>query len=89
MASKNTIGSKIVIEGEKEYNESLRRIRAEQQELRSEMNLCTETYKENANTVEALKQKQEILAKQVDAQSRKVDNQRRVLESANKAQEEA
>ncbi len=89
MAGKNTIGSKIVIEGEKEYNESLRRIRTEQQELRSEMNLCTETYKENANTVEALRQKQEILAKQVDAQSRKVESQRKVLESANKAQEEA
>lgn len=89
MAGKNTIGSKIVIEGEKEYNESLRRIRTEQQELRSEMNLCTETYKENANTVEALRQKQEILAKQVDVQSRKVESQRKVLESANKAQEEA
>ncbi len=89
MASKNTIGSRIVIEGEKEYNEALRRIREEQKELRSEMKLCTETYKDNANGLEALQKKSEILTKQVDKQAEAVDNQRKKLEAAEKAQAEA
>lgn len=89
MASKNTIGSRIVIEGEKEYNDALKRIRTEHAELKSEMKLCTETYRENANSMEALSKKQEILTKQVDAQTRQVNAQKKALESANDAQEKA
>ncbi len=89
MGAKHTIGSRIVIEGEKEYNESLRRIREEHKELNSEMKLCTETYREQANSVEALQKKQEILTKQIDAQGRQVESQRKMLENAGRAQEEA
>ena len=89
MAAKNTIGSRIVIEGVKEYNESIRSIKAEQAELRSEMKLCTETYKENANSTEALRAKQEILTRQIEAQNEKVKAQERVLKSAEEARTEA
>ena len=89
MAAKNTIGSKIVIEGVKEYNESIRSIKAEQAELRSEMKLCTETYKENANSAEALRAKQEILTRQIESQNEKVKAQERVLKSAEEARTEA
>lgn len=89
MASKHTIGSRIVIEGEKEYNEALRRIKEEQKELRSEMKLCTETYKENANSLEALQKQSELLTKQVDKQAEAVDKQRKKLEAAEKAQSQA
>lgn len=89
MAAKNTIGSRIVIEGEKEYNASLKRIREEQKELRSEMQLCTETYKENANTTEALTEKQDILARQLEKQGEAVEYQRKRLEAAIKAQDDA
>ena len=89
MAAKNTIGSKIVIEGVNEYNESIRSIKAEQAELRSEMKLCTETYKENANSTEALKAKQEILTKQIAAQNEKVKAQETVLKAAENARTEA
>nr|DAH12420.1 MAG TPA: minor tail protein [Caudoviricetes sp.] len=89
MAAKNTIGSKIVIEGVKEYNESIRSIKAEQAELRSEMKLCTETYKENANSTEALRAKQEILTRQIEAQNEKVKAQEKVLKAAEDARTEA
>lgn len=87
--AKNTIGSKIVIEGVKEYNESIRSIKAEQAELRSEMKLCTETYKENANSTEALRAKQEILTRQIEAQNEKVKAQEKVLKAAEDARTEA
>lgn len=89
MAGKNTIGSRIVIEGAAEYNKSIREIKAEHAELRSEMKLCEETYKESANTMEALKEKHEILTKQIETQNRQVESQKKILESANKAQKEA
>ncbi|CDA69357.1 phage tail tape measure protein TP901 family core region [Clostridium sp. CAG:510] len=89
MAAKNTIGSKIVIEGVKEYNESIRSIKAEQAELRAEMKLCTETYKENANSTEALRAKQEILTRQIEAQNEKVKAQEKVLKAAEDARTEA
>lgn len=89
MAAKNTIGSKIVIEGVKEYNESIRSIKAEQAELRSEMKLCTETYKENANSTEALRAKQEILTRQIESQNEKVKAQEKVLKAAEDARTEA
>ena len=89
MAAKNTIGSKIVIEGVKEYNESIRSIKAEQAELRSEMKLCTETYKENANSTEALRAKQEILTRQIEAQNEKIKAQEKVLKAAENARTEA
>lgn len=89
MAAKNTIGGKIVIDGVKEYNESIRSIKAEQAELRSEMKLCTETYKENANSTEALRAKQEILTRQIEAQNEKVKAQEKVLKAAENARTEA
>ena len=89
MASKNTIGSRIVIEGEKEYNASLKRIKAEQAELRSEMKLCTESYKENENTIEALTKKHELLTKQIETQEKAVEAQKKMLTNASKAQEDA
>ena len=41
MAAKGTIGGKIVLDGEKAYREALKNIKADQQELRSEMKLCS------------------------------------------------
>ena len=49
MAGKGVIGGKIVLEGEKEYRQALKNINSEQKELRSEMKLSAETYKDNAD----------------------------------------
>ena len=89
MAAKNTIGGKIVIDGVKEYNESMRSLKAGQAELRSEMKLCTETYKENANSTDALRAKQEILTRQIESQNEKVKAQEKVLKAAEDARTEA
>lgn len=53
------------------------------------MKLCTETYKENANSTEALRAKQEILTRQIEAQNEKVKAQEKVLKAAENARTEA
>ena len=57
MASKGTIGGRIVLEGESEYRAALRNITQEQKELRSEMKLCSSEFKESQNSLEALTKK--------------------------------
>ncbi len=69
----NTIGTKIVIDGEKEYREAIQNISKEQKELRSEMKLCNSTFAESQNSVDALNKKYEILTKQIEQQNRKVE----------------
>ena len=59
MAAKGTIGGKIVLDGEKEYREALKNIKADQQELRSEMKLCNSEFKNNQNSLDALTKKHE------------------------------
>lgn len=64
---KAKIGGSIVLEGEKQYREALRGIKTEQAELRSEMKLCQNTFRESQNSLEALQKKQEIQVKQLDS----------------------
>ncbi len=45
MASKGTIGGRIVLEGEEKYRSALKNIKTEQSELRSEMRLCQTEFK--------------------------------------------
>ncbi len=47
MAGKGTIGGKIVLEGEKQYRDALKNIKADQAELRSEMKLCNSEFKDS------------------------------------------
>ena len=73
MASKGTIGGRIVLEGESEYRAALRNITQEQKELRSEMKLCSSEFKESQNSLEALTKIHEVLEKQIDSQKKKVE----------------
>ena len=59
----NTIGGRIVLEGEKEYRQALKEIAANQKELRSEMKLCSSQFDGQQNSLEALTRKHEILNK--------------------------
>lgn len=86
---RNTIGAKIVLDGEKEYRSALKGIKSEQADLRSEMRLCNSTYKENQNTVEALTKKSELLSRQYEIQGKKVEACEKVLEKSRRAEEEA
>ncbi len=89
MAAKGTIGGKIVLEGEKAYREALRNIKAEQSELRSEMNLCRSSFRDSQNSLEALTQKHEILTKQIDTQTQKVEVYRKAMEASMEKQRQA
>lgn len=89
MAQKGTIGGRIVLEGEKAYREALKNIKAEQSELRSEMKLCQTEFKENQNSVEALTKKHDILARQMETQSKKVEVYQKALETSTLKQEQA
>lgn len=73
MASNATIGGKIVLDGEKEYRAALKNITADQKELRSEMSLSQATFKDQQNSLDALEQKYEILTKQIDKQTEKIE----------------
>ena len=87
MATKGTIGGKIVLDGEKAYREALKNIKADQQELRSEMKLCSSEYKNSQNSLDALTKKHEILAKQVETQTQKVNVYQEAMANSAKKQE--
>ena len=89
MAGKGVIGGKIVIEGEKEYRAALKNITADQKELKSEMKLCTEEFKNNQNSSEALQKKYEVLTKQIESAKDKVKLYTDMYELAGKAQEQS
>lgn len=85
----NTIGAKIVLEGEAEYRKALKNINTEQKELRSEMKLASAVFGEQQNSIEALTKKGEILSKQYDAQSKKVEIYSKAVEESSAKQDEA
>lgn len=89
MAAKGTIGGKIVLEGEKQYREALKAIKSDQAELRSEMKLCQTTFQGNQNSLEALNKKYEILTKQIDSQSQKIDVYKKAITDYTDKQEKA
>lgn len=78
------IGAMITLDGEKEYKAALQSIKQEQSVLRSEMKLSQTTFKDNADSVEALTEKGEILEKQCETQKEKVALLTGALESAKK-----
>lgn len=85
----NTIGARIVLEGEKEYRQALKEITANQKELRSEMKLCSSEFDGQQNSLAALTRKHEILEKQIETQGRKVTLYTQRLEESQKAHEQA
>lgn len=87
--SNNTIGAKIVLDGEAEYRKALKNINTEQKELRSEMKLAASEFAGQEKSLEALKKKHEILEKQYDTQQKKVDIYSKAVIEASKKQEEA
>lgn len=85
----NTIGAKIVLDGEADYRKALKNINTEQKELRSEMKLASSTFADQQNSIEALTKKNEILGKQYEKQQEKVEIYSRAVADSTKKQEEA
>jgi hypothetical protein len=81
MANK-VIGTQIKIEGDKQYKESLKEIARQASLLKSEMKLVTSEFSNNANSMDALKKKQDVLERQFDGQKDKVNTLREALEKS-------
>ena len=70
--AQGTIGTKLVMEGEKEYTASINSIKTAQSELKAEMRLVSAEFKNEANSEDALRAKQEILTRQVQQTEKQV-----------------
>lgn len=82
--SKANIGPRIELEGEAAYKKSLSEVGNSMKVLKSELNAVTAEYANNANSIDALRAKNEVLTKQQVEQEKKLALLRGALEDANK-----
>ena len=75
-------GLRIGVEGEKEFKNALRDINRSFKVLGSEMALVSAQFDKNDKSIQALAARKEVLGKEVDAQSKKVDKLRSALKNA-------
>lgn len=80
----STIGPKIILEGEKEYRKAVSDVNSAMRVLKSEMRAVTAEFDGNANSIEALRKKNENLVKQQAEQEKSVKLLRGALESVTK-----
>lgn len=88
MATKN-IGGSITLEGASKYNSDLKAIKSNLTELRSEMKLANAENKETANTYTALAQKEDILNRQIEQTSKKLEIYNKMYDDSAKKQKKA
>ncbi|MCD8020850.1 MAG: hypothetical protein LUF92_15145 [Clostridiales bacterium] len=69
----NKIGIVLALDGEKEFVQGLSNANKEAQKFKSELKLLDSEYTGRANSAEYLGKKQEILANQLSACTKKVD----------------
>lgn len=80
------IKTKVAIDGEKEYKESLKNINSDLGTLKSELKLVESQYAGQANSYAALSAKGDVLSRMYDQQKEKVRAAAEQLEKAKKAQ---
>lgn len=78
----DNFGLKIGLEGEKEFKKALADINSQFKVLGSEMRLVESEFGKNATSVEGLTARNEVLAKQIDAQKSKIEVLRNALQNA-------
>ena len=71
MAKEEQIKSQIILEGEKEYHSACKGINTSLREIGSEMKLATAEFGDNAESIDALTRKQDILKKSLEEQAKK------------------
>lgn len=71
MAKEEQIKSQIILEGEKEYRSACKGINTFLREIGSEMKLATAEFGDNAESIDALTRKQDILKKSLEEQAKK------------------
>jgi len=86
MADKTeNIKTRLSFDGEAQYKAACKEINSTLKVLNSEMKLVTAEYKDNANSAEALRAKQNVLQKTYDEQAKKVKETEVALERCRKA----
>lgn len=80
-----TISTKLAIDGEAEYKKAISEINSGMKVLRSEMSLAAAEFEGNADSVEALTRKGEILEREILTQREKVEAIRAALQNAAEA----
>lgn len=83
--STRTIATRIVLDGEAEFKKQMSSVNSELKTLSSELKLSESEFKGQANSVDALTEKDKVLTRQIDQQKEKV----RALEQAVKDASEA
>lgn len=83
------LNTKVKLDGEKEYRAALAQINAGLKNLGAEMRATEQDFADNADSVEALTAKGDVLARQMQTQQEKVDTLREVLQHAGEAYGEA
>lgn len=83
------INTKVKMDGEKEYRAALAQINAGLKNLGAEMRATEQDFTDNADSVEALTAKGDVLARQMQTQQEKVDTLREVLQKAGESYGEA
>ena len=83
------INTKVKLDGEKEYRAALAQINAGLKNLGAEMRATEQDFADNADSVEALTAKGDVLARQMQTQQEKVDTLREVLQRAGETYGEA
>lgn len=71
MAKEEQIKSQIILEGEKEYRSACKGINTSLREIGSEMKLATAEFGDNAESIDGLTRKQDILKKSLEEQAKK------------------
>lgn len=89
MAKKKKIGLVLALDGEKEFTKSVSDINKTLKVLDSELKKSAAEYAGQANTIQALTSKQEILTKTLDAQRQKQAEIKKGLDNANTAYEKS
>ena len=79
-----TIGTEIVLSGEKQFNDAMKGVNNNLKNLKSDMALTTAEFADNADSVEALTAKQKLLQSSVDQHRAKVDALKEMYEKQKK-----
>lgn len=75
-----TIGTEIVLSGEKQFNDAMKSVNNNLKNLRSDMSLVSAEFDGNADSMQALTAKQKVLEQSVDQHRAKVDALKRMYE---------
>lgn len=86
--SQRTIDTILRLSGENEYRTALKNCASEQKTLKSELDLTASAYRNNANSMEAITAKGDVLQRMYEAQQQKISTLAGALENAGRVRDE-